>query len=217
MLKKYAKIGDFYKFCKSDLLYCVKIAKLRHDNNIQQNSKNLNYSGRNDYDINLQGVLGEYAFIKLFPQNYDYLEDTECKNVLNDIFDAKLENGWCVDVKTTVKKDANLLVSSNKLKNPADIYVLLILDFVDANLFSQNNYFKYDQQELNNLYDTVNYPTIFYKGMIHGTRVFETENEINFYNKVFYSVNANHLQNYLDVTANYKNPLSVLFKKYYNF
>lgn len=210
-MSKYAKIGDIYKFCKIDLLYCVKIAKIRHDNNIRQHSKNLNYSGRNDYDINLQGVLGEYAFIKMFPQDYDFLEDTDCKNVLNDIFDAKLQNGWSVDVKTTVKKNANLLVSSNKLQNPADVYALLILDFIDGNLFSQNNYFQHDEDALNSLYDNVTYPTIVYKGMIHGTHVFETENQINFYNKVFYSVDTNKLQDYLNVYANHKNPLIVLF------
>ena len=188
-MSKYAKIGNIYKLNLEEFKLCEKTALNRLNANIEQKKKNLNYSGRNDYDINLQGVIGEYAFSKLFPQE-DLIDwsDVHCRNVLNDTFDGKLHNGWFVDVKTTLYDGAPLMVSINKLKRPADIYMLMIID-----------------KSFNWGIDFL--PQITYKGMIHATTIFKKENQITFKNKTFYQIEQKYLTDYLNTIDDMNNLL----------
>ena len=82
--------------------FCTKIGKERNARNQQEKKTNMNYSHRDDDTISIQGVIGEYAFLVLHHLPTDGLEDTTCRNVGTDTFDAVFDNGSTVDVKTTL-------------------------------------------------------------------------------------------------------------------
>lgn len=131
-----------YTLSQDEYDFCVKIGKERSRVNKRENKKNMNYSGRDDEEINIQGVFGEYALIKLFDDDVKKLEDTTCRNTLNDTFDVHIniwkdqdKNDCCeetkqkklsVDVKTTLFFDAPLLITTWKRQNPPDLFALCI-------------------------------------------------------------------------------------------
>jgi hypothetical protein len=117
--------GTTFSFNKEEVEACIRVSKQRTGKNRAGNVKDANFSGRNGEDIDLQGVLGEYAFCKLFGLPIEIF-DTTCRSASNDTFDARLPNGFTVDIKTTIKLDASILVSVWKNKNPPDCYALMI-------------------------------------------------------------------------------------------
>lgn len=121
------QLGASYTLTPAETETCIRIGLERNSKNIANNSKNMNYSSRDDSQIQMQGVAGEYAFCKLFGLAIE-IDDTTCRNFLNDTFDARFGNGWKVDVKTTLRSDAPILVSTWKSRNPPQLYALMIME-----------------------------------------------------------------------------------------
>lgn len=126
-------VGTLCFLSKEDTLTCIKIGKERNFKDTQNNSKNMNYCGRNDEDINIQGVLGEFAFCKLFKLPIEIFDTTCRSHLYENRFDAVFPNGWTVDVKTTIYDKAELRISEWKSSNPPDLYSLMILTNYDKN------------------------------------------------------------------------------------
>ena len=96
------------------------LAALRNGNNLVNSVKSAKMSPRGDYEVNLDGMGGEYAFGKmknLFP---DF--GIGPRSGGHDFFDRK---GNSVDVKTTPNENADLLVRASKKSDPCDWYVLV--------------------------------------------------------------------------------------------
>lgn len=126
-LVPHVPIGQTYTLTARETEQCMMIGRERNDKNVQQKTKNMNFSQRNDEQISVQGVVGELAFSRLFGLPIEIF-DTTCRNAYNDTFDAVLPNGWKVDVKTTVRLDAPIIVSKWKRVRPPELYALLILE-----------------------------------------------------------------------------------------
>jgi hypothetical protein len=121
-------VGERYKFSTDDVAACIAIGVARQYANEHARTVNMNYSGRNDLDISVQGVLGEWAFCRMFAVPVQPLFDSQCRNASTDTFDATLPNGWRIDVKTAARPVDALLVGQNKKRNPADAYALYTLE-----------------------------------------------------------------------------------------
>jgi hypothetical protein len=119
-------IGSTYKFSKAEVDRCYRIGKARNDANIAEGKTNMRFSNRDDVVISCQGILGEAAFMRMFGQDDETLEDTTCRNASNDTFDATLD-GHSVDVKTVLRPGLDLIATSWKAKNPASLYAMMWL------------------------------------------------------------------------------------------
>jgi len=120
-----------YYLVGQDLKDCIRIGKERTTNNRQANTKNLNFSKRNDELISIQGVIGEFVFCKLFQIDTAPLADTRCRNRWNDSFDARIANKT-IDVKTPFSHDSELWVTISRGDHPPDLYCLMTLERPDA-------------------------------------------------------------------------------------
>lgn len=124
-------VGATFRFSAADEALCVRIGLERNAANMRKGTTNMRYSVRNDDDVSAQGVLGEWAFLRLFGLDTSGILDTRCCSAKNDRFDAKLSNGWTVDVKTTTRDVKNLMVGKNKMVKPAGTFALMILTHDD--------------------------------------------------------------------------------------
>lgn len=121
-------IGTVYEFTGEDIAVCAAVGAARNAANESAGTTNMNYSGRDDTDISVQGALGELMFCRLFSLPVGALFDTRCRNAGNDTFDATLVGGLSVDVKTARHAVPVMLVGANKRANPADLFALLTLE-----------------------------------------------------------------------------------------
>lgn len=117
--------GTRWPVDRATLTAAFKIAAARYHQNRQQNILDKRFCQRKSQDIELQGLLGEKAFIALF-HSPDDTHDTTCRNVCNDTFDARV-GGFTVDVKTTRAVGNGILVMASKRKNPPDLFALMYL------------------------------------------------------------------------------------------
>jgi len=152
-------IGQTYTLTAEETEQCVSIGAERAAKNVQQKTKNLNFSSRDDAQIHIQGVVGELAFCRLFGLPIEIF-DTTCRNAHNDTFDAVLPNGWKVDVKTTVRLNAPIIVSTWKRMRPPQLYALNILE----------NYA--DRQNIG----THRLPRVSFKGFVHSSVILQETN-----------------------------------------
>lgn len=113
-----------YRLSADEVEQCRRIGQERNDRNVAAGVKNANYSGRNDVQISVQGLWGEWAFHKMLGLPVDDLYDTTPRNARTDTFDCRL-GAHTVDVKTVLDSECPLLVSTFKQKNPANWYVLM--------------------------------------------------------------------------------------------
>lgn len=90
---------------------------------------NMNYSGRDDEAIHVQGALGELAFMRLHGIVPDALDDTKVCSAACDRFDCTLADGRTVDVKTTKAAYAHVAiqVGMNKYAKLPDLYALMLV------------------------------------------------------------------------------------------
>jgi len=152
-------IGQTYTLTAEETDQCIRIGRERNAKNIQQKTKNLNFSKRDDEQISIQGVVGELAFSRMFGIPIE-IYDTTCRNAHNDTFDAVLPNGWSVDVKTTVRLDAPIIVSTWKRVRPPHLYALIILE----------NYASGQNITINRL------PRVCFKGFVQSSVILQDAN-----------------------------------------
>lgn len=153
------RIGQTYTLTAEETEQSVRIGRERNSKNVQQQTKNMNFSQRNDDEISIQGVVGELAFSRLFGLPIE-IHDTTCRNAHNDTFDATLPNGWKVDVKTTVRNDAPIIVSTWKRVRPPQLYALLILEnYEDRHKIGPNRL-----------------PRISFRGFVHSSVILQESN-----------------------------------------
>ncbi len=84
----------------------------------------LKKSKRDPYAIHVQGVGGELAFARM--RNLCPLLNFLPTQGGPDVF---TRDGKSIDVKTTIKGDGDLLVSTHKRQAPCAFYVLMLADF----------------------------------------------------------------------------------------
>jgi len=154
-------VGTCYTLSKEEALLCIRVGKRRERNNSLK-SKYVRQRFADQTQMDVQGVIGEYAFCRLFGLPIEIFDCTT-RNVDNDTFDATMPNGWKVDVKTTARLDLQLLVSMNKARNPPTLYALMVY----KNLFP---HFTDEEQVDKQL------PTVEFKGFIHYTNILKTNN-----------------------------------------
>ena len=128
-----------YKLSVDELRYCITIGAQRQTTNVHNKIRSKQFTMRDPTMIHIQGVLGEYGFAQLC--NRDLAGSSDTKTVLNntqsrgakhDTFDWNVF-GQKIDVKTTLSKYANRIYArTHKSKNPADWYVLMLIEFLDA-------------------------------------------------------------------------------------
>jgi len=123
-------VGDTVVVTGQDLQFCIDIGTKRQEANRREERTNLNFSGRDDTLISIQGVIGEWAFNALTSQSQEPLTDTRCRNAAHDTYDATIQ-GRTIDVKAPILRSKlhrlPLLVSGWKAHHAADAYVLLYL------------------------------------------------------------------------------------------
>jgi hypothetical protein len=159
--------GSIYKLTSEETEQCILIGKERNNMNIIKGTKNMNKCGRNDEDISIQGVLGEYAFCKLFCLPIE-IYDTACRNVLTEKrFDAVLPNKWTIDIKTTLYDKADLKISFHKKVNPPTLYGLMI--YINA-----TNGGKIDIE---------NPPIISFRGLFKSSEAFQSKYQMKYVHK----------------------------------
>lgn len=84
---------------------------------------------RNEHSIVLQGLLGEYGVTRILGLPCQ-IHFTYPRNVKNDTFDLAFPDSLKVDVKTVLNvKSYDLLVGEGKGTNPADLYILVQINF----------------------------------------------------------------------------------------
>ncbi|AGO82461.1 hypothetical protein pdul_cds_413 [Pandoravirus dulcis] len=121
-------IGTRYTLTRDETRECARIGHERNRRNRDEGRASRRYTAhRTDDDISVQGVIGELAFARLFDLSID-IHDTTCRSARTETrFDAVMTpEGWTVDVKTTVGRDAPMRVACWKLPNPPDVYALLV-------------------------------------------------------------------------------------------
>ncbi|QBZ80955.1 hypothetical protein pclt_cds_357 [Pandoravirus celtis] len=121
-------IGTRYTLTRDEMRECVRIGHERNRRNRDEGRASRRYTAhRTDDDISVQGVIGEWAFARLFDLSID-IHDTSCRSACSETrFDAIMTpEGWTVDVKTTVGRSAPMRVAGWKVPNPPDVYALLV-------------------------------------------------------------------------------------------
>ena len=105
--------GTQYTLSHGEMLYCHHIAGRRIEANEAKGTTVMTYSTKTDYQCHFQGVVGEFIMLRFLEalQNRptgcltQALNDTRCRNVTNDTFDATLPSGKKLDVKCTPATD----------------------------------------------------------------------------------------------------------------
>jgi hypothetical protein len=171
-------IGSIYKFTLNEAMLCYRMGKQRQENNVKNKSLDRNLSDRSGQDIHVQGILGEYAFCKLFNLPISIC-DTVCRNTLNDSFDARIScgiNSSCsIDVKTTCNKKGDLVVGTWKKSNPADLYVLMIWINYTCPRNKNSNENMITEKSL-----AKSVPVLCFKGYARNTEVFQNKHMSSF-------------------------------------
>jgi len=105
---------------KSELVFCMHLASLRYHANIIGKVRENMKGNRHPFEINLDGVISEYAFCKYF--NIFLNCDTEPRS---GGFDALL-NGTRFDIKSTRHHNGRLYLHQ-KINRIVDYYALAII------------------------------------------------------------------------------------------
>lgn len=127
-------IGTCFTLTMAEAAECARIGRERTAKNAEKPRANRRYTWyRSDDDISIQGVMGEYAFCRLFDLTID-IHDTTCRTARTETrFDAvMMPEAWTVDVKTTIRSGAPLRVTWWKRPNPPHVYALLIYRNFDS-------------------------------------------------------------------------------------
>ena len=111
-----------YQFTQSDLDFCIPIAYGRYQADRKENVTDSKYSSLKGARLDIVGILGEYAFCKLFGVETNHMIDTSVRNHWNDEFDATF-CGQRVDVKSSLIRTKGVHVKSNHRIKSADYYV----------------------------------------------------------------------------------------------
>lgn len=120
-------IGKRIYLTASDLKFCIDIGKQRNAQNVLENKRNMRYSRDSDDIISIRGVVGEYAFNKLFGLSQDSLCDTHCRNVQTDVDQDATLDDLKIDIKCTYWTPAPIKVMKHKRKYSANLYALMII------------------------------------------------------------------------------------------
>jgi len=159
-------IGATYKLTLEEAKLCIRVGNRRKNNNhtSRRNKSSKNYYTATKFGdqlrMDIQGVIGEYAFCRIFGLPIEIF-DTNCRNVDTDTFDATFSNGWKVDVKTSARDDALLLVSMNKARNPPDLYALMI--------YTNPSPFLKDEIQIER-----DLPILSFRGFVHQSNILAT-------------------------------------------
>ena len=100
------------------------VAKLRHENNRNDNVYNAKIGPQSNADTDLEGIAAEIAYCKLM----NVYPDLDIDKGRPD-WDAILKNGATVDVKATIYPNGKLLARPIKSMKPPDLYALMVGKF----------------------------------------------------------------------------------------
>ena len=146
-------------------------------------------STRSIFDIDIQGVLGEFAFQKLFGLGLK-IYDTTCQNFATDTFDAVFLNGFTCDIKTIIKSDLPLLLRKNKGTNPPNLYALMWYSNFDSSISLDQKIRQSDHS-----------PVLEFRGFVSKKELLKDENLVfmQFSKEWYYRATQNQLKNWKDL------------------
>jgi hypothetical protein len=128
-----------WKFSVDELSYCIRIGTERQATNMRNCVPSKQFTQRDPTAIHIQGVLGEFAFAKLCSSlSTDTKDDvttvlnnTKSRSGKKDTFDWSAF-GKRIDVKTTLNPySTSIYARRHKSDHPADLYVLIMIEFID--------------------------------------------------------------------------------------
>ena len=152
-----------YRLTKDEIDGCEKIVKAMTFFNKLSNAKGdmSMKSKKSQWDKSLQGVVSELGVCRMLGVPVQ-IHHTYSRTAATDTFDGTLPDGRTFDVKSITKSTYPIKVTANKIKNPADIYILAYV---------------YDQKDLDNEFvSTYKDINVEIKGFIEGSIVFLKEN-----------------------------------------
>ena len=122
-------------FDRDDIEICITIGKERYYNNKKNHVQEQRYSfsRRSGLDLDVFGVCGEYAFMKMahvLKLNQDRLLNTTPQNYRTDRGDVQIGD-QIIDVKCCLGHRHDLWVRKQNRYNPADIYVFITYERVN--------------------------------------------------------------------------------------
>jgi hypothetical protein len=115
------------------LAECRRVAAARRAANKSQGTTDMKFADnkRPGKELDIQGAVGELAFCLITGAPIE-MYDVTCRSAASEKrFDAVLEGGLTVDVKTTIYRNAPLQVTPWKAVNAPAAYALMIIDNAD--------------------------------------------------------------------------------------
>lgn len=212
-LLKQVVIDEQITLSLSDTLYAIDIGVKRMMANLRANTRERKQTHRNPWEITVQGVMGELAFHRLFQLDHD-LDNTECRNAMNDTYDAQVGQ-ITMDIKTTLSiyYDGNAPIRTPYWKKvkPSHVSVLMMWTnfpktFISSGREGTNTvteesiqlwakmleaYFKKESGQL---------PTFLYKGMVDAYQLFDKKQYNSFRSQ--YEVDQEDLKTWEECLAN---------------
>lgn len=123
------RVGSTFIFSRKELCSCLQIARNRNSRNRGIGIVDQRRSRRHtSEEIELHGVLGEFAFCKMFNLETKQIFDTTPRSKHTDTFDATLHDNRLVDVKTVMDFRNPVRVSQWHRDRHPDFYAGMYID-----------------------------------------------------------------------------------------
>lgn len=149
---------------RTETHHAIVIGQRRNEANRQNKSKSALYCKMDDEDASILGVLGEYAFCKMFGLPLE-VYDTTCRNYLNDTFDCTFPGNIKCDIKTSMEHQRALVLPEYKAQHCPMIYALMI--YVNAD---------YGMRIRDRVYNTDHLPELSFRGFATSADLIAHEN-----------------------------------------
>lgn len=122
-----------FKFLKDDIHYCMRIGAERYHKDKAKGIREQRYVSqkkKSAMDLDVFGVVGEYAMTRLLNQSTQMLNDTTPQGIRQDRGDLIID-GVKIDTKCSVGNHVDMWVRENSLRNPSHVYALLTYERVN--------------------------------------------------------------------------------------
>ncbi len=181
------KTKMIYELTENEIIGCKKIVNAMTYYNTLSGSKGDKslQSKKSQYDKSLQGVCSELGVSRILRTPIQ-IHHTYSRSANNDTFDGIFPNKKYFDVKSITRDNLPIIVTANKIKNPAHVYILAYV---------------YDPTDLNNEFiSTYKRICVEIKGFITKDKIFDPKNMKNNY----YAMPQSELMEFKDIFFFYK-------------
>jgi hypothetical protein len=126
--RRRVELGQRCRLTTEEAAICLAAGRRRSEVAAAKGRWNMRRSDRRDEDIHIQGLVGEFAFCRLFGLVVEAMDDAHRTASTETRFDAVMPDGRTVDCKTSTHPDSDLLVALWKEGNPPSLYALMIYE-----------------------------------------------------------------------------------------